>query len=241
MNKFIVLISIIIITSSVMAQDASQVGWVSKFGMAGGFTPMYMMPNLDPVKDFASAAGIKDFSSSGLITYGGSGYAYIMIIDNVRLGGIGFSGSRVVSSGVDEMKYAIGGGGLTIEYTIPSIRRIAISPGLILGVGSFDIYASRNNGDFTWAGLASDINQGVNTTDNFTRKITNSYYIISPTLNIDIPFNRFLAFRIGAGYQLTIADEWSVDNDQKISGMPSDLNGNSFFIQTGLFIGFFAF
>lgn len=241
MKKTAVFIYFFVITCSTFAQDVSQVGWVSKFGLAGGFTPIYIMPKLDAVKDFAAAAGIEDFSTSGLITYGGGGYAYIMIVDNVRLGGMGFSGSRVETSGIKEIKYAIGGGGVTVEYTIPSIRRIAISPGIILGAGSFDIYASSNNGDFTWGGIAGDVNTGNNSTDNFTRKITNSYYTVTPTLNIDIPFNRFLAFRIGGGYQITFADSWSVDNDQKISGMPSDLNGNSFFIQTGLFLGFFAF
>lgn len=197
---------------------------------------MYMMPDLSVINSEYS------FNTDGLITYGGGGYAYVMFIDNLRLGGMGFSGSRLESKDINEIGYSIGGGGLTIEYTLPFIKRIAVSPGLILGVGSIDLKVSKNNREITWQNVWSEFidpyDSGIY---NFTRVLSNSYYIISPTLNVDIPFNRFLALRIGAGYQMTFSDEWTVDNDQQISGVPSDLNGNSFFIQTGLFVGFFAF
>jgi hypothetical protein len=47
--------------------------------------------------------------------------------------------------------------------------------------------------------------------------------------------------RLGVGYQLTFGDKWTADNDQPLQDVPSDLNGNAFFIQSGIFIGFFAF
>jgi hypothetical protein len=43
------------------------------------------------------------------------------------------------------------------------------------------------------------------------------------------------------GYQITFADDWTADNDQPVANVPSDLNSNSFFIQSGIFIGFFSF
>jgi hypothetical protein len=71
--------------------------------------------------------------------------------------------------------------------------------------------------------------------------LKNNYWLISPTLNIDIPFYRFLCFRIGAGYNLTIGEEWKLDNNQSISNVPSDFNGRNFFIQSGILLGFFSF
>lgn len=196
---------------------------------------MYMTPDLSVINsEFA-------FDTDGVITYGGGGYAYIMFIDNLRIGGSGFAGSRSESSGNSEVSYSIGGGGITVEYTLPFIKRIAVSPGFMLGAGSIEMEISRNNGSLKWSGVWNDFAQSDINTSNLTRRLTNSYYMFSPTLNVDIPFNRFLAFRIGAGYQMTFSDEWTVDNNQSISGVPSDLNGNSFFIQTGLFVGFFAF
>ena len=65
--------------------------------------------------------------------------------------------------------------------------------------------------------------------------------MITPTVNLDYPVYRFVVIRLGVGYQLTFADDWTADNDQPVSGIPSDLNGNAFFIQSGIFVGFFSF
>jgi hypothetical protein len=65
--------------------------------------------------------------------------------------------------------------------------------------------------------------------------------MFTPTLNFDYPIYRFVSLRLGAGYQIAFADEWTADNDRTVSGIPSDLNSNSFFVQSGIFIGFFSF
>jgi hypothetical protein len=53
--------------------------------------------------------------------------------------------------------------------------------------------------------------------------------------------NRFIAFRIGAGYQTDLTGDWKIDNDQALYNTPNKLNSNAFYIQTGIFFGFFAF
>jgi hypothetical protein len=71
--------------------------------------------------------------------------------------------------------------------------------------------------------------------------LKNSYWMFTPTINLDYPIYRFVSLRLGVGYQITFADEWTADNDQPVANVPSDLNSNSFFIQSGIFIGFFSF
>ena len=100
-----------------------------------------------------------------------------------------------------------------------------------------DIY--KNKGDFTWGDVWSDI-QAVNSKSEY-KKITKSFFTITPTVNIDIPLNRFIAFRLGAGYQTDLSGEWKIDNEQTLFNVPSKLNANAFYVQTGLFFGFFAF
>ena len=56
-----------------------------------------------------------------------------------------------------------------------------------------------------------------------------------------MPINRFILVRLGVGYQIAFNDDWTADNDQRLDGVPSDLTGNSFFIQSGIFLGFFSF
>ena len=60
-------------------------------------------------------------------------------------------------------------------------------------------------------------------------------------INFDIPVYRFVSIRVGGGYQLSLGESWKIENDQELKDVPSDFNGNSFFIQTGIFLGFFAF
>lgn len=224
------------------AQTMNEVGWISKFGLAGGFTPMWFSPSIDELNSQLASFGVPAFSENGIITYGGGGYAYIMFLDNVRLGGIGFSGSSssnaVVNGFNREVEYSIGGGAVTVEYTIPSIKNIALSLGVMLGAGSFDIDIYQNQGDVNWGDLWNEFS---GSTENITRKLSNKYFIFAPTLNFDIPLNRFIALRVGCGYQFTFSNKWELDNEQSLHGIPSGLNADSFFIQTGLFAGFFAF
>ena len=49
-----------------------------------------------------------------------------------------------------EVKYSIGIGGFTAEYTLPFINKIAVSPGVVIGGGSIEIDAYRNSGNFEW-------------------------------------------------------------------------------------------
>ena len=222
-----------------LAQDGEDVGWIARFGAAGGFTPSIVFPNLDPVNAEIKNLGIGQFSNSALLTYGGGGYIYILMVDNLRIGGMGIGGSKSTSGFAggfnNEVIYNYGFGGLTVEYTLPFIKKTAVSVGAIIGAGSASIEVNQNKNDFTWN------NSWDGTSGNNSHKFTNNFFTITPTINADIPLSRFVALRIGGGYVLSFNNEWKVDNGQSLSGVPSNLKSNSFFIQTGIFLGFFAF
>ncbi len=242
MKKICLFIMIISLSGSVSAQTYEQVGWIAKFGLAAGFTPQWVSPDFEKINSKLSALGLEGFPEGGIITYGGGGYAYLMFMENLRIGGSGFSGSvsrtATINSLNREIVYSIGGGALTIEYTIPSIKNVAVSVGLMIGGGSADIEIFQRSSSLNWNNIWEEPNSP---SQNTYKKITNSYYNISPTINLDIPFNRFLAFRIGGGYQFTVFNDWKYDNDQQLNEVSSGLNSNMFFIQTGIFAGFFAF
>ncbi len=228
----------------VSAQDSKSIKWIAKFGAAGGFIPNLMFPDYSTLNEMTGAYGFEAFEGP-VITWGGGGYAYIMLVDNLRIGGIGFGGSRTksfVSNGSQkEVKYFIGGGGLTVEYTFPFIKNIAVSVGGIIGGGALEIEMYKNKGEFTWEGIWKDLDDNNSPSRKVSHKLKNNYFTFAPTLNVDIPFNRFLAFRVGAGYLFSLGNNWEADNGQTLINVPDNLNANSFFIQTGLFIGLFAF
>src|SRR5690606_32878153 len=122
-----------------------------------------------------------------------------------------------------EVEYSLGGGGLTIEYTLPFVKNFGISVGGIIGGGSLTIDIYKNQGAFNWDQLWQEVSRPF-PSENTHRIIKNNFWFFTPTLNIDIPVYRFVALRLGGGYQLTFANNWEVDNDKELSGIPSDLN-----------------
>lgn len=209
------------------------------FGGGGGFIPAWYSPNVDPLNLKLKEVGISELSKNGILTTGGAGFIYIGFIKNLRVGGMGFSGSSsqsVTKSGTNyEATYSIGGGGLTVEYTLPFVKNIGVSLGTVIGGGSITIETFQNNSNYSWEELLAP------TSSNIYTKLHNNYWLITPTLNVDIPLYRFIALRLGTGYQFTFGGDWEANNAQQINDIPDQLNGNAFFIQVGIFAGFFSF
>jgi len=242
-RKLIIVIIILLPAGCLHSQDKKY--FDTPFGGGGGYTPGWYFPNLEPLNRELNAIGVSKLSESGFYSSGGAGFIYIGFVDYLRIGGMGFGGSASEISSRDangftkEVRYNLSGGGLTVEYSLPFIRNIAVSLGVLFGGGSISIDVYNNNGNFSWNEIWNESQNA--TTQNVNRSLKNDFFIFAPTLNVDIPLYRFISLRIGGGYQISLGDEWSVDNDTEISSVPSDLNGNSFFLQSGLFIGFFSF
>jgi len=242
-NHFLLLL--IFISSAAMAQESSF--YDAPFGGGGGYIGGWMIPNINGVNSELKKIGMPDLNTGGFYTSGGAGFIYLGIVPGVRIGGIGFGGSRTNSSkytiefgpesfvGYSQTVYKMSAGALTIEYTLPFIKNIGVSVGAWIGRGSLEIDVYSNSGGLDWNSLLAPVSPGLNLS------LKNTYWIFTPTLNVDIPAYRLLSFRIGTGYQLTFGSHWTYNNDKDIYNAPSDINGNSFFIQAGVFVGLFSF
>jgi hypothetical protein len=234
-----------LILSSIAVYGQSGQFFDAPFGGGIGYVPAWYIPNIDPINSQLNAIGMSELSSSGFYSSGIAGFLYVGFVKNLRIGGMGYGGSVSSSQTIDnvnrEVVYSLGGGGLTIEYTLPFIKDIGVSVGAAIGSGNLELDIYRNSGDFTWEGTWEELSDPNISSESYNRKLENSFWMITPTINLDYPIYRFVTLRLGVGYQLTFADEWTVDNDQPVSNIPSDLNSNSFFIQSGIFIGFFSF
>ncbi|MGE5681695.1 MAG: hypothetical protein ACM34K_12530 [Bacillota bacterium] len=228
---------------SVKAQD--EMAFDSKFAAGGGFTPVWIMPDLSALNDKLPGFGVDKLSTSGFFGTGGTGFISIPFIKNLRIGGIGFGGSSKSSANLNgfskEVEYSASMGGFTAEYTLPFVKNIAVSLGAIIGGGSNTIEVYQNRTSYNWENLWQEVSNQTAQTQNIHRKMTNSHFIIAPTLNVDIPFYRFAAFRLGAGYKYALGNSWEYDNQQPLDNTPSNLNGNLLFLQAGIFIGFFNY
>jgi hypothetical protein len=157
---------------------------------------------------------------------------------------MGFGGSQSLTTTVNgydrEIKYGLGGGAFTIEYTLPVVKKIGVSVGTMIGGGTLTIEQYQSKGEFTWQDTWNEFNES-DGTNNINRKMEDNYFTLTPTLNIDIPLTRFFAIRLGTGYQFTMSENWTIENGKTLTDVPSSLNGDAFFIQTGIYLGFFAY
>jgi len=235
-------IIIIILSCNLFSQDKKY--FDAPFGGGGGYTPGWIFVNLDELNKQLVGFGSGQLSTSGFYTSGGAGFIYVGFVPSLRIGGMGFGGSTSESSLLNgferEAIYHISGGGLTLEYTLPFIKNIAVSVGAVIGGGSIQIDLYRNAGNFDWQSMWSEISS-TDSSQNLSRRLNNSFFLLSPTINIDIPLYRFISFRLGGGYQFALGENWEIENEKELSNVPSKLNGNSFFIQSGIFIGFFSY
>ena len=241
MKYFITLFLAVLLNISLFSQSAKY--FDAPFGGGGGFIAGWQIPNVDPLNLKLKEVGIPELSTSGIFTTGGGGFIYIGFVKNLRIGGMGFGGSSsssITTNGVNqEAVYSIGGGAFNLEYNLPLLKNIGVLCGGNSGVGSMSVELYRNNGNFSWENIFTEINNG--TTSNIYRKINNDYWMITPTLNAEFPIYRFIALRLGVGYQLTFGSDWETDNGQSTNGVPTDLKSDGFFIQAGIFAGFFSF
>lgn len=216
----------------------------AKAGGGGGFTPLILFWNVDDLNAFIPANAGK-FGKTPMLLLGGGGYAYIMLIDNLRVGGMGVGGSAktsTVSAGVRrDVEVGVNFGGVTVEYAIPVFERLDIVPGITLGGGGMDITLARDLGGFkTWDALWGDFDLNAST-PNVTQRLEGSFFVYQPSVQIEFAILRWLGVRAGVSYVGMFSPTWTVDEQFDLAGVPSRINGKGWVVNTGLFIGTFLF
>jgi len=222
-----------------------EMGWDAKFAIGIGYNPGWIIPDYNIINDQLNSFGVEKFSSAGFFATGYSGYVSIALIKNIRIGGMHLSGSVTNSGSKDgfnkEAVYSVSLSGLTLEYSFPFIKGVALSVGTIIGAGNTTLELYQNKDDYDWNGIWSELTDPNEKTSNINRKLSNTFFTITPTINVDIPFYRFFAFRIGGGYMFALGKNWEADNGQVLNNVPSGLTSNALFIQAGIFIGYFNY
>ncbi len=228
-----------------------------KVGLFGGLTPGMIFPNVKPINDFLQAGGAAPLKTNGVFMLGGAGAAYIMIVPNLRVGGVGMSGS-ISSTSLDaatnilrDVQLKIGYGGLTVEYVVPIFEHLDFAFGTMLGGGGMDLTLRKSNGGSnTWTGEQGYLGAAGNVftasgaelgspPNNVTRILTGSFYIIVPSVAFEYALTGWFALRLGASYVGMVAPTWKVDSNYDLLGVPSNVNGNGFMVNLGLLVGTF--
>jgi len=217
-----------------------------KVGLFGGFTPAWLFIDVKPINAFLLAAKGAPLKEDGVLMTGGGGAAYIMLLPNVRVGGVGMTGA-LKSTSIDgnsirrDAEMRVGFGGLTVEYVLPLMERLDLAVGGMVGWGGVDLTLRQSNGgNNTWIGeqdLFSQWTAGM--PNNMNRTLSGAYFIWSPTVNMEYALLPWLGVRLGASYLGMSFPSWTVDDNYELLGVPSDVSGKGLMIQAGVFVGTF--
>ena len=218
---------------------------VAKVGAVGGFTTGWLFLNAGPINQFLKAGNAAAVSGGGVFLKGGSGAAYIMIIKNFRVGGMGMSGS--VSSSVYDAVTGVrrdanvkaGFGAVTLEYALTVLPRVDVIGGLALGTGGVDILLQKSNGTMSTWDTESAAMQGtpLTTTGNLSRTLTSSFFVWIPTVNVEYAFLGWVGARVGVSYLGMSSPSWTVDSQYSLLNVPSDVSGKGWMINLALIVG----
>ena len=217
-----------------------------KMGLYGGYTPGWLFVDVKPINTFLTAGHGAALKDDGVLMTGGAGAAYIMVLPNVRVGGMGMSGglksTALEANGIRrDARLTVGLGGLTFEYVVPIVERFDVAFGGMLGWGATELTLRQSNGGSnTWVGeqeLFGSWTAG--NPGNMTRTLDGSFFLWAPTVNVEYAILSWLAVRVGAAYVGMSFPSWQVDGEYELLGVPSDISGKGFMIQGGLFVGTF--
>jgi hypothetical protein len=254
MNRFVSLFAIMLltVTSYCMAQDQGEEEplppkrtFPAKLGGAGGFTPSWLFLDIDPINSFLRNANALEFSNGRLLLTGGQGYGYILFVKNLRVGGVGASGSMksrsLLGSTRREVELSVGFGGVTVDYVFPVASRFDLTIGTMLGWGGMDLTITRDNGGpKVWGDLWNEFGTQ-QPAQEYTRKLSGSFFILEPSVNVEFALLRWVGLRAGVSYLGMSSPEWKMDDKYEIFGVPSNINGKGWMINTGIFVGTFVF
>ena len=256
MNKLLyVLMTILALSTVTMAQDEGddeplpppRRAGSTKIGGAVGFTQGWLMMNFDPLNEMMRREALTEFDNGGLAMFGGQAYGYVLFVPNLRLGYQGMGGHTKsktlyqVSNTVREVELSVGYNAATIDYTIPVVPRFDVTVGVMLGGGSMELKMSRSYGlGQNWNGTWDDFG-GAQPVGEYSTKLSSEFFVYQPSVNVEFSLLRWLGLRAGVSYLGMAGSDWKRDDKFDVFGVPDNVSGKGWMLNSGIYVGTFVF
>ena len=210
-------------------------------GGGGGVNAGWSFLNATVLNSELALKGLPQLNDGGMFLFGGHGYAYVMFIPNLRVGGMGYGGSletrRDNNGRYQSTRLDVSAGGVTLEYVVP-IGRLHFVIGALLGGGSYTLTLTEtDNVAKTWDGLFPT--SPVSATDS-RHELVNNYFAMQPTFSAEYEIPPFMMVGLTAGYFGAFGDAWKMDDNFEMLNMPDFAMNGPFARLTltfGLFLG----
>jgi hypothetical protein len=239
-----------VLVGSALAQDElipPKRSSAAKVGALGGYTTGWLFLDAGPINSFLTGGGAAELSTGGVFLQGGSGAAYIMVVKNLRVGGIGMSGHSSSSvldpaTGITRSaKLTAGFGGVSIEYVVPIVPRFDLVGGIMLGTGGIDLELRKETGAaVSWTGEQNTLKDNTLTTTGSTlRTLQSKFFVYVPSINFEYAFLGWVGIRVGASYVGMSSPSWKLNDNYSLSNVPSEVSGKGVMLNAALLIGTF--
>ncbi len=225
-------------------------GAPSFFSVGGGILGAYFTPNLTVFNANVAQPFVEKNYRQEVWMIGGQGFITLPWVKNLRIGGMGYSGTSVdcgctnTTVGADStsvnryLTYQIGYAALTIDYVLPlRTGRFHIVPGIALGYGAVNIYARQDVN-----GVDFDIAQEFNGSSPYTtHTYSSNFFLYMPQLQFEYSPVGYLMFRLTAAYQGTSMGTWTKDQGITLGSSTglTGINGSGLVVSLGAFLGLF--
>lgn len=203
-----------------------------KIGGGGGYTPGWLFMDIDKLNETIISAGGTPFDGGRIMLNGGQGYAYLLLVQNLRIGGMGMSGTRKTSrietstNTRRDVELGVGYGGVTLEYALSVVPRLDVTFGTVIGGGSMSLTIRRDMGTSKeWGDLWGEFASPQPAAE-FSRKLEGSFFIFQPSVTVEVALLRWVGVRVGVGYLGMAGGDWKLDNKYDLAGVPDGIGAS---------------
>lgn len=218
-----------------------------RFSIAGGPTVGWFYNKTDDLNAEMRRIGIPEFSKNGFLILGGGGFIDLPFkkLNWLRVGGMGmgFSEKRQVTDANNQKRtvyYDYGMGGMSLDYVAHFGKRAEMTFGALISTGKLTIDLYQSNASFgNWSSIFNELN-GINTTENFSHKLSLRFYSVQPQIGFGLFITQFLYAKLNAGYQFSTTKDWEADDGIPVRNAPSGIKADGFNFNFGLNFGLFT-
>jgi hypothetical protein len=208
-------------------------------GVGAGFVPTWVFAHTADVNAALGEAGFPALPTGGMMLYGAQLYGYIIVVENLRVGGLWYGGSmensRTRNGMFEQSSLSTESGGFLLEYVVP-FRRLHLAAGAMVGWGNWTLAFARGpEGGASWADL-TDMPPADAVI--LAHRLQRHYTALQPQVTVEYDLHPFVVLGLTGGYYGSIGGTWEADDAFAVSGMPS-FSMDGAFVRASLTVGLF--
>ena len=164
----------------------------------GSWMPQWFVTDLTDINGLMDNLGFRKLDNNGFLMQGGLGRGNVGKGFFIGGQGVSYMTEKKVQNPTAPtyqtwLRYSNSMGGITVDKRFPLFGKLIGSAGMMLGVGEHLVEITNTNGSYNWNDLVS-------ANDNSNLKLSRSYAVIQPRVELLYPLLSWFAIRAEVGY-----------------------------------------